>query len=140
MSATVQMEGLGDFVAQLRRLPDDLAREADVIVEATARDMARRAQAAYPEGPTGNLRRGVTVELNSSRWGTSALVRGRAKHATIFERGTKRRQTSQGGNRGAMPAASREQAFVPKAIMARRRMVAALVGLVRRAGFEVRDA
>lgn len=140
MSARVQLEGLDAFYDALRKLPEDLAHEAGVVIEAQASEMARAAQAAYPEGPTGNLRAGVTMEVNRSKWGSSAIVRSRARHAWIFEHGSKPRVTRRGAARGVMPKAPRDQAFIPKAIAARRRITEALIEIVRRAGFEVTGA
>jgi hypothetical protein len=137
LSARVQLQGVQELRAALRNLPSDLAQEADVVIRATAEDMARAATSAYPEGPTGNLKRGVTVETNSSRFGIGAIVRSRAKHASIFERGTQVRRTGKGWNRGAMPQPPESERFIPKAIRSRRRMTQALIDIVRKAGFEV---
>lgn len=137
MASRVQLQGLQELRTALRNLPADLADEAAAIVEAHAEDAARNIQAAYPEGPTGNLKRGVTREINRSRFGSAAIVRSRAKHAHLFEKGTAQRRTKTGANRGAMPQAPESERFIPKAIRARARMVTALKDLVRRAGFEV---
>lgn len=137
MSAKVEMKGLSELRSALRQLPAELAREADVIVLAQAEEAGRSIEAGYPEGPTGNLKAGIRLERNTSKFGTSAIVRNRAKHGWIFEKGTGPRRTASGANRGQMPKADPSEAFIPKAIRARKRMVSALVDLVRRAGFEV---
>jgi len=162
MSGRLEWRGLAELRQQLRELPQDLNNEAVAIVRAHAEEAARAIRAGYPEGKTGNLRRGVTVESNSSKFGASAIVRSRAKHAHLFEKGTKDRYTggpndwssrraqrfafkakhglikpSRPAYRGAMPAAQPSEAMVPKAIRARRRMHEALLDLVRRAGFVV---
>ncbi len=137
MSVRVQLQGMEEFRQALRNLPADLAAEADVVVQAQANEMARAAESGYPEGPTGNLKAGITVEHNRSKFFTGAIVKSRAKHAFIFENGTKPRQTRTGANRGAMPKPPEAERFIPKAIRARARMTSALVDLVRRAGFEV---
>lgn len=137
MSARVEIRGLTEFRAALRQLPDELTDEAGAIVLAHAEEAKRRAQTAYPEGPTGNLRRGVTMEQHRSKLTSSALVRSRAKHAWLFDHGSGPRRTDRGVNRGRMPQAPEAQRFVPIAIRVRRNMVKALVGLVRRAGFQV---
>lgn len=139
MSVTLQMNGLTELYRDLRRLPTDLADEAGTIVIAHAELAERQIETGYPEGPTGNLRRGVTTEKNRSKFGSSAIVRSRAKHAFIFEKGTVGRRTSKGYNRGRMPEANVAQQMIPKVIRARRRMVEALKDLVRRAGFEVSE-
>lgn len=134
------IDGLAELRRALRELPETLAREADLVVQAAADAAASEIRASYPEGPTGNLRRGVVRELiTSSRFASGAVVRSRAKHASLFEAGTRPRRTADGANRGRMPPASPEQAFIPKAIRARRRMRQQLIDIVRRAGFEVTE-
>lgn len=137
MSARVRLEGLAEFRAALRALPDDLKHEAEGIVVQHATQAEQDTQAGYPTGPTGNLKRGMRVDVERSAFGVSARVRSTARHATIFEKGTNRRQTADGADRGRMPPAAREEAFIPKVILQRRRMVEALIGLVQRAGFVV---
>lgn len=137
MATTLELQGLDDLRAALRRLPEDLAREADVIVFAHASEAARGIQSGYPIGPTGNLQRGVTQAQNRSTFGVSALVRSRAKHASIFESGSAQRRTAKGFNRGRMPQPTEAQRMIPKVVRARARMMAALMTLVRSQGFEV---
>jgi hypothetical protein len=139
-STRLQMNGLAEFRAQLRNLPEDLAQEAGAIVMALAESAQQAVQQAYPEGPTGNLRRGVTVNrADASRFGVRAIVRSRARHSHMFEFGTKTRQTRKGANRGMMPQAPESQRMIP--IMQRRRrvMVQALIGVVKKAGFVVSE-
>lgn len=109
------------------------------MVEAHAHEAARTVESGYPEGPTGNLKRGVTTEINRSKFYSAGIVKSRAKHAFIFEKGTQRRQTAQGYNRGAMPEASEAERAIPKFIRARLSMMRALKDIVRRAGFEVSE-
>jgi len=139
VSVRIEMIGLDELREQLRRLPDDLALEAGAIVLTHAEDAQRRVQAAYPTGPTGNLKRGVTaIRQNEGRFGAKALVRSRAPHAWLFENGTTRpRTTRSGANRGQMPAAPASQQAIPIFIRVRRNMVAALIQLVQRAGLTV---
>lgn len=133
----LEMKGLDELRRQLRELPEELAREANTIV-ATQADLAKeQIQRAYPEGPTGNLKRGVTVTHEQARYGASAIVRSRAKHASLFERGTTVRHTSNGANRGRMPQAPENERMIPIVVRRRRAMVQALIELVRRAGFQV---
>jgi hypothetical protein len=137
------MEGLAELREQLRRLPEDLATEAGDIVIAHAEGARREVVSGYPTGPgskqfpAGTLKARVAVERNRSKVSTAAIVRSRAPHAIIFERGTVQRRTDKGWNRGRMPKAREAQAMIPKVIRWRRQMVEALIELVRRAGFEV---
>lgn len=137
MASRVVLEGLDEFRRQLRALPENMQNEAGEIVITHAEDAKRQIETGYPEGPTGNLKRRVSVERNKSKLASSAIVRSRAPHAAIFEFGTKRRFTDRGANRGVMPKASDSEAFIPKAIRARRRMTQALVAMLERLGFRV---
>jgi hypothetical protein len=127
----LQLNGLDELRRQLRELPEDLAREGGVIVTAHAEDAQRRVQTAYPEGPTGNLKRGVTANraADSSRFGAKAIVRSRAPHAWLFENGV----------RGKAPRRETpvNQQAIPIFIQVRRVMVQALIQLVQRAGLTV---
>ena len=142
MSASVKLEGLDELREALRQLPENLKNEAAEIVIGAATDAMHQVQAAYPQGPTGNLKRGVTmtVEPGSSKLGVTARVKSGAKHSSIFEKGTVERHTRNGANRGQMPKAPDSERMIPIVIRARRRMTAALIALVQRAGFEVTPA
>ncbi len=129
--------GMDQLRQALRKLPETLAQEAAVIVQAQAIEAKAQIQRAYPEGPTGNLRRGVTAEHNLSRAATYSLVKSRAKHAWMFEHGTAQRKTGTGANRGRMPEAQDNQKMIPIIVRRRRVMMSALIDLVRKAGFQV---
>lgn len=133
----VELRGLTELRQALRQLPADLTEEAGAIVLSHAEEAARQIQTAYPVGPTGHLRGGVVVEQRQSPLAATALVRSRARHAHLFERGTTFRRTDSGANRGTMPEAPINQQMIPIAIRLRGRMVQQLKALVRRAGFEV---
>lgn len=158
MGVVLKWEGLEDFRRALRSLPDDLKNEAAGIVEAAAEDAKKAAYFAYPTGPTrtvkrrrkgvttsvtrvgGNLKKGLRVLHNAGRrFGTESIVKSTAKHAHLFEFGTGRRITNKGANRGVMPKAPENEAFIPIAIRIRRRMTKQLIELVRRAGFIVHE-
>jgi hypothetical protein len=133
----LEMKGLSELRAALRQLPEELAREAHVIVTAQAQFAKDQIQRAYPEGRTGNLRGGVTVQSDDQRYGASAIVRSRAKHSHLYEYGTAQRRTSNGANRGRMPQAPEANRMIPIVVRRRRAMTQALIDLVRRAGFTV---
>lgn len=139
MGVRLQWSGLQEFRSALRELPEDLASEAEAIVVAHATEAERTVIAGYPEGPTGNLKRGVRLQVEGSKVGVRATLRSRAFHAHLFERGSGRRRTRTGANRGSMPAAPEQQRLVPKAIRVRARMTRALISLVERAGFKVQQ-
>lgn len=152
MASSVRIDGLGELLRQLRQMQEPLWAEARDVIRDAAEQTARDAQLAYPEGPTGNLRRGIRIERNETKWGVGYLVRSAAPHAWIFENGTAQRttrgpagrrssraRTDRRGpltpaNRGRMPKPPREQAFRPVAIDNRREMYARLRALLERAG------
>ena len=133
----LQMDGLSELRAALRRLPEELTAEADAIIQAQAGYAQQQIVAAYPQGPTGNLKHGVTVNKESSRFGVRAIVRSRARHSHLFEFGTAPRRTKKGANRGSMPKAPESERMIPIVVRRRRAMVQALIELVRKAGFSV---
>ena len=137
----VELQGLAELRAALRQLPADLAREAGAIVTAHAEEAGRAVREGYPEGPTGNLRHRVTVDAQQAGlFSAAAIVRSRAPHAQLWERGTKARRTDRGWNRGRMPQPPAGERAIPKFSRARAKMRAALIDLVRRAGFEVHES
>jgi hypothetical protein len=134
-STELRIGGLAELRAALKKLPVELAREAGALTASVARATADRIVAAYPDGGTGNLRRGVSVDLRSdSAASVSAVVRNRAHHAYIYESGTGPRRWANGKSTGTMPAG---RVFIPIAIVQRRLMVEALIDLVERAGLAV---
>lgn len=138
MAARVTIDGRDEFRAALRNLPDALKGEAASIVVEAASQAERDITAAYPMGPTGNLKRGVTMNVeSSSKFGASARVKSNAKHVHIFEKGTVVRHTNSGANRGRMPPAPSSQQMIPIVIRARRRMVQQLIDMVQKHGLVV---
>jgi len=136
MSATVTWIGLEELQAALLALPADLTELAAAIVAEAADGAAAEIKAAYPEGDTGNLRRGVRVgTLATGPSSVARVVRSTAPHATLFETGTQTRQTALGYNRGFMPGAN---IFVPVVTRRRRAMFEDLVAVVEQAGIDVR--
>lgn len=136
MSARVEWTGLAEFKTALHQLPAELNAEAQQIVIDTAQQAGRDVEAAYPTH-SGKLKSGVRTTVETSRAGTSGIVKSTAPHSHIFERGTRSRRTSSGANRGVMPVAPPDQQMIPIIVRARRAMVAKLIDLVQRAGFVV---
>lgn len=136
MSVTLQWDGLEEYLAEIRQLPDDLTAEASSIVQRAAADHAQDVRGNYQaHRRTGNLANGVRVEARvMGPYGVGMVVKSTAKHAHIFEIGTQARHTDIGANRGSMPPG---HAFVPPAIRRRRQMYDELIALVRGRGLEV---
>lgn len=122
-----------EFREALRNLPHELADEAGDIVTGAAESAKSEIVAAYPE-VTGNLKRGVTVKHERSAFGVTAIVKSNAQHSHLYEFGTQVRNTSIGANRGAMRP---RPTFIPAVQKHRRAMTNALIGLLKRAGFQV---
>jgi len=136
MSASVTWIGLDELKAALLTLPADLTELAAAIVEESADRAAAEIKSLYPEGDTGNLRKGVRVGSKpAGQYAVKRVVRSSAPHAALFETGTQTRQTSLGYNRGFMPGAN---IFVPVVMKYRREMFEDLVAIVEEAGIDVR--
>ena len=130
----LQLQGLEELRAALRKLPSELKAEARHIVDGAANGAAADIKAAYPVR-TGNLRDGVSVEhTDPSTFAAGAIVKNKSKHAWIFENGTQARHNALGANRGAMPPG---RVFIPTVIKKRRQMQDKLIDLVKRQGLQV---
>jgi hypothetical protein len=135
----LEFKGLAELKQQLRNLPANLAAEAGRITEASANAAAVAIRTAYPTGPTGNLKSGVTVtRFEKGKLAAGSIVKNTAKHATIFEVGTQARHyfTKKGKKKsvGKMPPG---RVFVPIAIEKRRQMYEQLVAMLERNGLKV---
>jgi len=135
-ASRLRINGLPELRAQLQQLPVALTREGAVIVEVQAEAALREMTAAYPR-KSGNLRGNLRMAVTSTGASTSARVTNRAKHAYIFEQGTKARQWSSGKSTGVMPAG---RVFIPIAQQRRRILLAALIDLVETHGLHVTGA
>lgn len=103
---------VAEFGAALRRTSIAVQQEASTLLRGAAESTKRDVQAAYPVGPTGNLRRQVFLTQPRS-FGASAYgmpipvvqVRAAAKHVHLYQRGTGPRYDATHGNayRGVMP-------------------------------------
>ena len=142
-------DGLDELRAILKGMPMILAPQVKSIANAHASAAATTLRAAYPIGPTGNLRRGVYLEQRAAQGGSATVLVSGAPHAFIFERGTVVRQGAGGnqigkGSRRGNRLANRgfmtpSHAFRDVVGPARRRLVADLAALLTARGFEVKD-
>ena len=135
MSVSLRFDGMAELRAALRNLPADLAAEGVEIIMARGEEATAEIIAEYPTW-TGNLRKGVKLTRRPSPFGGVAIVKSSAPHAHLFEYGTQARHNSFGANRGFMPAGN---IFAPIMMRVRRAMVDDLIGLLKRAGLEVRS-
>ena len=157
MANRIMWDGLDVLTKALQMLPVHLRDEATTIIHATAQGAMEEIKAAYPEGPTGNLKKGMKVTVRASgsapggditpgmgvEFGAAGIVKNSAKHAWIFEYGTQARYVNTlplgrvknfGYRRGAMPPG---RVFIPIVVRRRREMYADLSDVVRKLGFEV---
>lgn len=137
MSVKMTWVGLDDYRRQLLALPKEFANEAANVVVATAEQTGQGVSSNYPLGPTGNLRHGVKVVVHRNQFSTTAAVVSASPHAHLYENGTGLRQTRRGANRGRMPQGLESTRVIPRAVRARRRMIEALIQIVKDAGLIV---
>jgi hypothetical protein len=138
MATTFRIDGLAELKAEMRDLPEALRDAAVAIIDGTADAAAEDIRNAYPEGETGNLKKGVRVrqQVQPSPFGYSVAVISAAQHANIFEYGAATRKTNKGWNRGSMPAGN---VFIPRMAKHRRRMWERFRVLLEQAGLRVTD-
>lgn len=131
----LEWNGMEEFKAALRELPEELSGEGGDIVVSHAETAGDDVRAHYEAAAvTGNLAKHVRVEVLSRSAGAEAVVKSTAKHAHIYENGTQIRKNKAGKNLGAMPPAN---VFVPTMIRERKAMVEDLKHLMRTKGLEV---
>jgi hypothetical protein len=129
----INFEGLDELRDGLARLPHDLATKAALVVRQTAEQVGQEVVANYPIR-SGNLRRGVRVTVEGSNVSTRGVVRSASPHAHLFEKGTGRRTTTKGANRGQMPKGPTDALVGPRASRARRHMEEQLIEVIHEAG------
>lgn len=129
-------DGMEEFKAALRQLPEELTGEGGDIVIAHAETAGDDVRSAYAAAAgTGNLAKNVRVIVrDAGRAGVVAEVKSTAKHAFIYENGTQIRKNKAGKNLGAMPPGN---IFVPTMIRERKAMVEDLKDLMETKGLEV---
>jgi hypothetical protein len=133
-SLNVSWSNLDAFYKELLTLPQALHGEANAILLKSAQAAKAEISAAYPRKPdgTGNLRRGLVLRPARGRLFAGAILRNVAKHAWIYEHGTKLRRLLGNGmyragtKRGRMPP---HNTFHPIAEAHQRAAVAAIIEL-----------
>ena len=122
----VTWRGLDAFQAQLRTIGPTLVEDADQILRDQAEAARADIVAAYPRGPTGNLKRGVRLCAARGSWIGGVDLKQTAPHGHLYEYGTERRYTDDGAHRGRMtgrptfgPIAAHHQRLALSALSAR---------------------
>lgn len=108
------------FADAIERASDDLRERILAIAIEEAGHLASRVREEYPQGPTGNLRRGVVFRQNTHGRGLGAYVRSNAPHVHFVESG----HTAGPGRGNKRPSSQRvpkgtSVIFVPAAVAAR---------------------
>lgn len=132
---SIRWQGLEELRAQLRRLPADLRDEAAGIMLDEVEWAEEGIEAAYPVGPTGNLKAGLQIMRKQiSAFGAGYVLINRAPHAWLYEHGSQTRKTGWFGSANPQPA---RPTFIPRVMRARRRMYDRLKGMLQRHGLHV---
>jgi hypothetical protein len=138
MPAQLKLSGILELKEALANLPVQLKGQATGIVLDTAHAAADDIRNQYPIGPTGNLRKGVKVQVKEiGPVGVAAQVRSAAPHAHLWEFGTEARHTKLGWRRGRMKAPPRP-VFIPTMMRYRRLMYQKLAVMLEAAGLTVK--
>ena len=136
MNAALTIRGIAELKDALGKLPTELKGQATGIVIEAAYSAQRDIVAAYPQGPTGKLKKGVKVTVQEiGPYSVAAQVRSSAPHGWLYEHGTQPRKTKRGWNRGTMPNAP--DVFIPAMVRYRRAMYLKLAELIRSTGLIV---
>ena len=129
----LRFDGLDKLITDLRNLPETLRTEAGHLIEATANGAAVKVRSAYGKHRrSGNLQDHVVVDHKTTAFGVRSVVRSTARHAHLFEFGTKAR------HKGLKPSiAPAHPTFIPIMEADRREMYERLKEFVARQGLEV---
>lgn len=116
------------LVAALDKASEQIKARVLERMDYAATSMVSLLHAKYPQGKTGNLRKGVT-KRKASTFGF--VVRSVAKHVHFIEQGTRQRRdnTRKNANRGRMTATP---IFVPQAVSERKSFLSAAQAILDR--------
>lgn len=133
---TLTIKGLEEFKQFASQLRDTHRAEAEAIVLSAANQARAETFVAYPS-KSGSLRAGLMVTLEKTGSAIKAVLSSLSDHAAEYEKGSKRRSTKRGWDRGVMPRATEGRAMIPIVRKWRARMRDDLVEMVERAGFKI---
>lgn len=119
---------VADLSKALETATDDFKRTVSGFIEAAPVTLQSRLQAAYPVGPTGNLRRRIAISSGQPKATTGVQipvrrVRATAPHIHMWQEGTRERldATRANARRGRMPVGG--DVFQRNAAQVRREML-----------------
>ena len=89
--ASITLDGLDQLKTLIADFSDVCTDRGQALAEQAARRAVEEIRTAYPEGPTGNLRKGVKqIPVNPEGHRVLSLVKSTAPHAHLYEYGTRR--------------------------------------------------
>jgi hypothetical protein len=132
VSARVRMDRLNELIRELTIAPKAIRDEGMEIIREEVEGGAQEIRSAYPEGPTGRMRRGVKTEFPSSTI-LVGVIRSTDPASHLWEFGTQQR-SYQGANRGSVRP---HPTTVPIARARRRRIHERLKTMLTRKGYQL---
>ena len=144
IQATLSIQGIAELKNALAQLPAELKGQATQIVLDTAYAAQADVISQYPQGATGNLKKGVKVTVKEvGPFAVAARIRSSAPHAWWHEYGhelTHIRKTKKGWPRGIMFSQKGipRPVFIPTMVRHRRWMYQKLAALIASTGLIVK--
>ena len=91
MAATLEMQGLDELKKLVASFADVCTDDGQQLADQAAMRAVEEIKAAYPQGPTGNLKKGVRiVRVKGDGHRVLSIVKSTAPHAHLYEYGTRR--------------------------------------------------
>lgn len=90
-SATLELRGLDALKTLVGSFAETCTVNGQRLADAAADEAVEQIRAAYPQGPTGNLKKGVRrVRVKGDGHRVLAIAKSTAPHAHLYEYGTRR--------------------------------------------------
>lgn len=90
-AATLEMQGLDELKKLVAGFADACTDDGQQLADQAAMRAVEEVKAAYPQGPTGNLKKGVRiVRVKGDGHRVLSIVKSTAPHAHLYEYGTRR--------------------------------------------------
>lgn len=91
VAATLEMQGLDELKKLVAGFADACTDDGQQLADQAAMRAVEEVKAAYPQGPTGNLKKGVRiVRVKGDGHRVLSIVKSTAPHAHLYEYGTRR--------------------------------------------------
>lgn len=90
-AATLEIQGLDELKKLVAGFADACTDDGQQLADQAAMRAVEEVKAAYPQGPTGNLKKGVRiVRVKGDGHRVLSIVKSTAPHAHLYEYGTRR--------------------------------------------------